>query len=167
MNLTDLTPDQLRALRKRVGDAGREKVDREIARRALAVLDEAERWTRTFVLPLPPNMANARRHWTATLRQKNDYYARCDAMALALPKPPTKPHDCVRMSVTLYVWSMMDPDGAVSRCKWPIDWLVKAGYVVDDKGRNIEWAGMPTQVIDRKAQRLEITIEPIAESEAA
>ena len=54
----------------------------------------------------------------------------------------------------------MDGDGLVSRAKWPVDWLVKRGYLVDDSPIYLEWV-MPTQEIDRKNRRIEITLEAL------
>ena len=121
----------------------------------------------TLVLPLPPNMLNSRRNWRVQLRAKKAYWQRCDILRLALPKPPATPPERIRATATLYVWALMDDDNAMARIKWAADWIVAQGYVADDRKKNIEWAGLPHQVVDRKAQRLEITIEPIAESEAA
>jgi len=42
--------------------------------------------------------------------------------------------------------------------KWVVDWLVKRGYLVDDSPTYLEWV-MPTQEIDRKNRRIEITLE--------
>lgn len=52
MNLEECSADQLRALRKRLGDAGREQVDREMARRARAILDTSA--PRTYVANIVP-----------------------------------------------------------------------------------------------------------------
>lgn len=126
-----------------------------------------ERWV--FDLPLPPNRANSREHWRSTHRKRSAYYKACaDRLdAGMLPRPPRKPLARARLTVTLHVWNRFDPDGAVAVCKWPVDWLVTLGYVEDDKTSVLEWAGIPTQIIDRQRPRVVLTLEPIREEAAA
>ena len=128
-----------------------------------------------LTLPLPPNRANAREHWRVTHRKKKAYYAEAQRalmdqrpwvvdMATGKPRvraerPCTKP---MRLTATLYVWSKMDRGNLVARLKWLEDILVTFGLLVDD---NEEWLDlqMPTQVIDRKEQRVEIILTPCGE----
>jgi len=55
----------------------------------------------------------------------------------------------------------MDHDNLAARMKWPQDYLVKAGFIVDDDPAHLEWAGFPEQFIDRKDKRLVIELEPL------
>ena len=109
-----------------------------------------------FTLPLPPNIANARLHWRAKDRKRVEYLLLCTAMA-DVPRP-TEPLCEARIRATLYVWSLMDTDNLVARMKWPVDWLVDRGYLVDDHPTVLHW-DMPQQMIDRKHQRVEIELE--------
>ena len=52
----------------------------------------------------------------------------------------------------------MDTDNLMARLKWPVDWIVKAGYLADDGPKVLEWE-MPQQVIDRRNMRVEIELE--------
>lgn len=107
-----------------------------------------------LTLPLPPNMANGRMHWRAKNRKRQEYLAMCDAWESGSPLRLTK----ARMTPRLYVWSKMDVDNAMARLKWPVDWLVRRGYLPDDNPDHLEWS-IPKQIIDRKRQRIEIILE--------
>jgi hypothetical protein len=107
----------------------------------------------TFTFPLPPNMTNGGRlHWRTKHRKQKLWQAACDTLQLTkvLPPPPKRPWAQAAVTATLTMWNPMDHDGAVSRCKWAIDWLVTRGYLVDDSASCLTWTGMPQQVIDRK-----------------
>ena len=52
----------------------------------------------------------------------------------------------------------MDPDNLVARLKWPLDFLVHAGFIADDSPKVIKFAGIPAQRIDRANRRLEIEL---------
>ena len=112
-----------------------------------------------IVLPLPPNRANARWHWRTEQRKKSDYFYRCQASPN--PQPPVYAFKKVIVSATLYVWGTMDTDNLFARLKWPMDYLVGRGFIQDDKPKVVEWDGIPSQEIDRKHQRIEITLEPV------
>ena len=110
-----------------------------------------------LTLPLPPNRANAREHWRVTHRKKTNYYGR--AVLTLLAQRPSLPPVRLTLTATLYVWAKSDPDNLMARLKWPIDCLVNYGLLVDD---NEKWLDlqMPTQVIDRKNQRVVIELTP-------
>ena len=116
-----------------------------------------------LTLPLPPNRANAREHWRVTHRKKMEYYSDADMALLRQRRvgPPvvSEPPGRQRLTATLYLWATMDRDNLMARLKWPIDLLVRYGLLVDD---NEKWLDlqMPTQVIDRKNQRVEIELTP-------
>jgi hypothetical protein len=109
------------------------------------------------VFPLPENRANARWHWRTEVKKKDAYYLRCMVAA----RPPRAPYERARIRATFYLHNLMDHDNLFSRMKWPQDYLVKAGFIVDDSPAHLEWAGFPEQFIDRKDKRLVIELEPL------
>ena len=106
---------------------------------------------------ITPNRANAGGHWRNGKRKRADYFLRCLCTDW---KQPRKPHSHVRLTATLYVWSRMDMDNLMARMKWPLDWLVRNGWLTDDGPDVIEWE-LPRQVVDRKNQRIEIELEEL------
>ena len=114
-----------------------------------------------ITLPMPPNMANKSfGHWAKKGRARDEYMML--AMVLSQDvKRPRKPFHRARISVTLYTWNPMDRDNLTARLKWPIDFLVERGVIVDDGPKCLE-SEMPKQAIDRKHMRVEIELEAIA-----
>lgn len=112
-----------------------------------------------FVMPLPPNRANQRKHWKAALREKKNYWDQLNVLAVTrqLPQPPERAPHFVRIESTLYVWAMMDVDNSFGRLKYVLDWLKGWGYIADDSPKHLA-LDTPKQIIDRKNQRLEIEI---------
>ena len=116
-----------------------------------------------LTLPLPPNRANAREHWRVTHRNRVEYYEMAgNAILRELVNQADWNGDCMermRLDATFYLWSKLDPGNLVARLKWVEDILVKKGLLVDD---NEKWLDlqMPTQVIDRKNQRVVIELTP-------
>jgi hypothetical protein len=49
----------------------------------------------------------------------------------------------------------------MARLKWPVDFLVKDGWIADDGPDHLEWE-MPAQVVDRKRPRVEIELTELA-----
>lgn len=117
----------------------------------------------TFEMLLPPNFSNGKSGGWAKHYAKKAYNKKMDQRQLLglVPPPPKVPWPLVKASATFYLWNMMDEDGCTARLKFPQDWLVTRGYIADDKKKNIRWAGLPEQVIDRKNQRLVLEIEPV------
>lgn len=115
----------------------------------------------TLTLPMPPNMANGRVHWRKKWRGQIEYANQCDACVVygRQPGPPPRPFDGVTLSATLYCWALHDDDNALARIKWAADYLKTRGYIVDDKRPHCRFT-IPEQVIDRKDQRLVLTITP-------
>jgi hypothetical protein len=114
----------------------------------------------TLTLPMPPNMANGRVHWRAKNRERQNYLRECELRVLAkLIPPPGIPMERVRIDSTLHVWATMDDDNALARIKWGADFLKYHSYIVDDKRPHCRFT-IPEQVIDRKDQRLVITLTP-------
>lgn len=101
-----------------------------------------------ITLPLPPNMANSRMHWRVKQKEKKAYFAACDLVSLTWKGEPDAPWKAV-ITPTLYCGGRMDMDNAFARCKWPVDWMVRSGYLVNDNPAHLEWE-MPRQVVSRK-----------------
>lgn len=113
-----------------------------------------------FLLPLPPNRANARKHWSAVQRERKQYEHECTMRMLAkmIPLPPKFPMERASISAQLVVGNYMDEDNAIARCKWAVDWLVKAGYLLNDTRKHLSWSGFPTQYLNRAEQSLTLTL---------
>lgn len=112
----------------------------------------------TLTVPLPPNAANLRRSWRVALREKKAYWRTLDMIYLtALPRAPAAPFDPATIAVHFYVWSLMDPDNAMHRLKPLLDWM-KGLYIGDDGPKRLKWAGLPEQTIDRRNQRVVVTV---------
>lgn len=122
----------------------------------------------TIVVPLPPNMLNggfSRAHWMEKSALKNQYAGFLEALRSArmMPEPPSSPPAKVLLEVHLFVRSEMDDEGAMARCKWPIDLFCRAGYMTDDDRAHMT-RGMPQQTVTQKEpQRIEFQITEIAE----
>ena len=118
----------------------------------------------TFVLPLPPNLANSRMHWRKRHREHSRYRDHLD-MLLAmrqLPPVPREPWARAQVTAVLALHNPMDDDNAVARCKWPLDWIVSRGYLTDDRRTALRWASFPTQEIRRKQDpTLTLTLERV------
>lgn len=121
-----------------------------------------------FVFPMPPNLANQsgyNSHWGVRYGAKRRYLATCDELQKygRLPKPPAKPFPQSQLSSVMYLGRQMDDDNALSRHKWPLDWLKTRGYIEEDRKKNIQWTGFPEQRVGRKeSYRIEITVRPLA-----
>ena len=114
-----------------------------------------------FQIPLSPKVGNARGHWKAIHYGKKAYWKMLDARQNIglLPAPPATPYPKVDIAATFYLWNEMDTDNATSRLKHAADWLVTRGYIVGDRPAQLNWTQL-VQVIDRRHQRLELTLEP-------
>lgn len=120
--------------------------------------------THTFELPLPQNL-NRNRHtaWQAAHAAKRKWYALADAWGLRYrhPSPPAQPWRLIRVTAVLTMRASMDPENAMRRAsKWPMDWLVSRGYLVDDRAKHVRWTGLPEQRISHAWEpglRLEVT----------
>ena len=92
-----------------------------------------------------------------THRKKKAYYVVAE-LALLTQCVGGSPQR-MRLAATFYLWNKMDRGNLTARLKWIEDVLVNYGLLVDD---NEKWLDlqMPTQVIDRKNQRVEIELTP-------
>jgi hypothetical protein len=114
---------------------------------------------------MPANLANSRMHWRKKHQLRTEYFAACELrrMTRQLPPPPTTPWPRASVTVAMVLGAAMDDDNAVARCKWPLDWLVRAGYVADDRRSALRWGAFPTQTITRLTPpSLTITLERVA-----
>ena len=112
-----------------------------------------------ITLPLPPNRANSRWHWRTEKRKRDAYFLRC---LVGVTKRPIRPFERARLKATFHMHQLMDIDNLMARMKWPVDWLVRTGFIMDDSHKVLEWE-LPRQRVDRKFQRLEIDLEPLYE----
>lgn len=114
-----------------------------------------------LTLPLPPNAANSRRHWRVVLKEKKAYWAKLNVLTKfgTEPKAPRSPFDPAHISAHLYVHQIMDTDNVFNRLKIALDWM-KGLYIVDDAPGHLQWAGIPSQTVDRKNPRVVLTLSP-------
>lgn len=119
----------------------------------------------SFVLPLPPNRGNARGSWRKTHFGMKAYWSLLDDYQACglIPAPPKCPLAVASVTARLFLFNAMDTDGLMSRMKWVQDYLVKRGYIASDKPSALVYAGLPTQVIDRKRPRIELTLTELTE----
>jgi hypothetical protein len=105
-----------------------------------------------FQLPLPPNLANSRMHWRVKSNQKKAYEETLSMLlhAKQLPALPAEPWKNATVRAELTLGNHMDDDNAVARCKWALDWIVRAGYLEDDRRSNLKWGAFPEQIVSRK-----------------
>lgn len=120
-----------------------------------------------IVLPMPPTLTNSgrgrSRHWRALEREKADYWMRClaEKQAKRIPPPPATPIPFATLRSVMHLGGAMDEDGAVSRHKWALDWLVKQGYLATDRRKGLRWECFPEQIVKRDGNyRLVLTLSP-------
>lgn len=125
-----------------------------------------------FALPLPPNVANARGHWAKRRRQIRQWEEHAYAAVYAQGvRWPDEPWPRARIACAFFVHQPMDLDGLAARQKPVFDFLKarsvviargkampEKGFFVDDSPDHLDVAP-PTQAVDRKRQRVEVTIE--------
>jgi hypothetical protein len=98
-------------------------------------------------LPMPSERANARKHYMAAAKEKRDYFDACNLFLMETHQ--TVPHQLVfvRYNVHLETGRAMDFDNLVARTKWPIDFLVERGFLVNDDPKHFWPYQLPTQEI--------------------
>jgi hypothetical protein len=101
----------------------------------------------TFRFPMPPNKANGRGAWRVDYSLRELFFEQCDYLAehRFLPPSPPVPFERATISAELFLKREMDDDNAMARLKHISDWLVKRGYIVDDKRKCLTWDGIPIQ----------------------
>jgi hypothetical protein len=121
----------------------------------MSAIYEGNKLILTF--PMPPNIANSRWHWRSKQAKKAHWFGVIDILHRPHDDPPMEK---ALIAADFYLWNKMDYDNLFARLKWPLDWLTLNSYIVDDNPDVLKWETMPTQQIDRKNQRLVITLEP-------
>jgi hypothetical protein len=127
----------------------------------------------TLVLPLPPSPNQSSKTWQGSRAKKNSYRMECWASAVDQCKPRRWPVEFVEVRSAFFVRNLRDEDNLKASLKFVLDTLKQVqrgntkwkgndarGFIVDDNAlrcRVLE----PTQRIDRKRPRLELTISPI------
>lgn len=134
----------------------------------------------TITLPVPPQRANDRSHWTKVMREKKKYYEECAKYLLEVKclakniltdkMVETYAHIRVFNSITYVEWDasmdvarLHDFDNLVARLKWPIDALVQNGIIKNDDWLHCRPRSFPTQVLKSKKtdkRELRITLYP-------
>jgi hypothetical protein len=122
----------------------------------------------TLTLPMPPTLTNSgkgrSRHWRALEREKEAYWLLClaEKQHKRIPPPPATPIHAATLRSTMYLGGHMDEDGAVSRHKWALDWLVTHKYLRTDRRTGLRWEAFPEQIVKRDGNyRLVLTITPL------
>ena len=113
-----------------------------------------------LVLPLPLNKANTSMHWAVLRKRRALYFDVADLLCAKAMRQRKKypPSELTMLTATFYLWAKMDQDNLMARLKWPVDWLIHAGFIADDSPSHLLHMGIPTQKIDRKYQRLELVL---------
>lgn len=122
-------------------------------------LIEERATTLVFKIPMPPTLTNSgkgrSRHWRVIEREKEQYWT---LLTIAkqfktIPPPPAVPWEKARIQSLMVLGGAMDDDNAMARHKWPIDWLVRNGYIKSDRKSCLVWADFPTQRVSRKEDK--------------
>ena len=109
-----------------------------------------------ITLPLPPNMANSRLHWRVKNRKRKEYFEACDLAAILVPvrerallvrRAPSIEKTMIR--ATVYCGALHDEDNLLARLKFPVDWMVRRGFLKDDGPMQISWYWPIEQVVKR------------------
>lgn len=113
-----------------------------------------------MTLPMPANLGNARLHWRAKWRAKQDFYRASDERQQfhLVPAPPKERLTNVTVRAHFYLHNRMDPDNLHARMKHVLDWLVTRGYLVDDSPEHVTLDVQ--QSIERRNKRVELILEP-------
>jgi len=127
--------------------------------------------TLTFRLPLPPSVNEmlslakkrarlGKRVIPIVYDRAKERYEReclvCARMQRILPWPVWR-----IVAAEFAVHNERDPLELYAGAKWPVDWLVSAGYVLNDSPRELVHVGEPVQRIDRKHPGLLLTIQRV------
>lgn len=99
--------------------------------------------------------------------QKEEYGTRCTVETRqAGIFPPRYPWQRWRLVEARFrLWGARDPIELLAGLKWPVDWLVQAGFVEDDSARHLVGIPLPDQVVDRGNRGVTITIERVEEDD--
>lgn len=99
--------------------------------------------------------------------EKEMYATLCDAATRQVGIfPPRYPWRRWRLvDARFRLWGERDPIELLAGLKWPVDWLVAAGFVEDDSARHLLGIPLPTQVIARGDRGVTITIERVEDDD--
>jgi hypothetical protein len=91
-----------------------------------------------------------------------EYELRClAALRGAGISVPREPWAMWRLEAAHFqLFALRDPIELLASLKWPVDVLVRLGFVVNDSPRELLSTPTPTQVIDRANRRVTLTIAP-------
>jgi hypothetical protein len=93
-------------------------------------------------------------------QQKEAYELQCLAALRGIGiSPPSAPWPRWRLeSAEFQLHRLRDPIELLASLKWPVDFLVAAGFVAGDSPRELIDTPTPRQVIDQKNRRVTLTI---------
>lgn len=112
--------------------------------------------TQAIIVPLPTRMMNEHYHWVVRRDLQNQYESHLDLLRLGgwLPPPPKVPPVLWRVDIAMFCAAPTDRDNSTGLLKWPLDYLVKQGYAVDDNDEHLEIVKF-TREVDRRCPRIE------------
>lgn len=140
-----------------------------------AALARAEGRRRTLVFPLPPAL-NEMIHLAGTpLRRARGGASKSGGNLYSVEKrrwerdaarkirrqspPPSTPWERWRLeAVHFRCGAPRDPTELLAGLKWPVDTLVRSGYVAEDSPRHLAYVPSPTQSVDRLCPGVDVTI---------
>lgn len=112
-----------------------------------------------LTLPLPGNFSNTETKKTLWVYKKaRDAYTARAMVAIQnqlVPKRNFTNADCV---ARMFVHQLMDEDNLTARLKWPFDALRATSLIIDDKPKHLRLFALPTQVVDRVEQRVQLVL---------
>lgn len=132
----------------------------------------AERAPLRLTLPEPPTLnvmldiakeRDRRGLPTVYASRKRDYALRCTKAAREQGvRPPAAPWRRWRLTrVEFRLFNLRDPIELLGGLKWPVDWLVEAGYVADDSDRELVEVPRPEQRVARADRGITIELSPV------
>lgn len=119
--------------------------------------------TRTFFLPLPPNIANSRGHWAKRKRQLDEWKVRAVPHLFAARRRglwPKVPIARYRASAHVVTSRPQDADNATARTKPIWDLLVTWGWLHNDSPR--ECAGLTVTTAVGPLVGVTVTLEDLS-----
>lgn len=93
-------------------------------------------------------------------RELKDYGLRCDAALRGIGiRPPMAPWPTWRLVAAHFqLHALRDPIELLASLKWPVDALVRLGFVLNDSPRELLEVPRPTQSLDRANRLIRLTI---------
>lgn len=78
-----------------------------------------------------------------------------------IPRPPLPWPAWELVSADFRVFNARDPIELLASLKWPVDVLVRLGYVANDSPRELRRVCIPQQSIDRRNLGVTLTLRPL------